>query len=204
MFVFAVAIPAIVSSLCVLSRSRRLSLPCFCRDPSNCLSLVHVWFGRIGTLHHSRGASLPLKGSFLLSSTLYWSRTSSSILSAKFFQVWSISLWLRPLHFFISSVSSSTASIDHPDTFFFSLNPFTPVPYDMQSCTYSSCKFCMTSSCKELDSLLLRSKISSNAIWSPSCHLSSSSSFSICEQSQLRMTLCSIGLKDKTCLYCRS
>ena len=35
-FVFAVAIPATVSSLCVLSRSRRLSF------------LVLVWFGRIG------------------------------------------------------------------------------------------------------------------------------------------------------------
>ena len=36
-------------SLWVLSRSRRLSLPCvFCRDPGDCLSLVPVWFGRIG------------------------------------------------------------------------------------------------------------------------------------------------------------
>ena len=52
----------------------------------------------------------------------------------------------------------------------------------------------MTSSCKEFPSILLRSKISSNfcssshctAIWSSSCQSfsSSSSSFSICEQSR--------------------
>ena len=40
--------------LCLLSRSRRVSLPCvFCRDP-DCLSLVLVWYGRIG---FSRGFS---------------------------------------------------------------------------------------------------------------------------------------------------
>ena len=54
--------------------------------------------------------------------------------SAKFFQHWSISLWLRPLHFLISSVSSSTAifgfsficSIDHPGTFFLLFGAFHP------------------------------------------------------------------------------
>ena len=37
----------VLRSLCVLSRSRRLSCV-FCRDPGDCLSLVPVWFGRFG------------------------------------------------------------------------------------------------------------------------------------------------------------
>ena len=41
---------------------------------------------------------------------VYLSRTSSSILSAKFFQHKSISLWLKLLHFLNSSVSSTTAT----------------------------------------------------------------------------------------------
>ena len=57
------------------------------------------------TLLHSKGLPLPLKAPILLSSTLYLSRTSSSILSAKFFQHRSISHWFRLLGLFISSVS---------------------------------------------------------------------------------------------------
>ena len=49
-FAFPVAIRTL-SSLCVLSRSGRLPLPCvFCRDPGDCLSLVPVLFGRVGFL----------------------------------------------------------------------------------------------------------------------------------------------------------
>ena len=57
--------------------------------------------------------------------------------------------------------------------------------------------FCMTSGCKELPCILLRSKFSSNltssshctSIW-PSSSSSSSSFFAICEQSQFCFSLC--------------
>ena len=80
--------------------------------------------------------------------------------------------------------------------------PFIPLPCDKRSCTTSSGAFRMTSSFKVSPSILLRSMISSifcsafhcAAIWSPSRQLSSSSSSSICEQSNLRMTLSPTGL----------
>ena len=104
-----------------------------------------LYFFLLRTRLHSSAAPLPLEASLLLSSTLYFCRTYSSILSAKLFQHRSISSCFIPsLHFFISSVSSSKekylavsfiSSVDHPFTFFVSCVRFTPLLYDMRSCT---------------------------------------------------------------------
>ena len=99
---------------------------------------------------------------------------------------------------------SFISSLDHPFTFFFSFVHFTFSPLDIRSSTTYSGTFCMTSSCMELPSILLRSKISSNFSSSSHCtsikfsflqsSCSCSSSFSICEQSQFCSTLCAAAL----------
>ena len=138
-------------------------------------------------LQSKKSATTSLKASHLFSSTLYLSK--SSIHPAMFFQRRN---GLKPVHFLISPVSSTTAK-------------------------FGSCSSCTTSSGtflhelhlqKELPSILPRYTISSSfctsshcaAIWSPSRQVSSSSPFSIREQSQLRMKLCSTGL----CTLCFS
>ena len=105
--------------------------------------------------------------------------------------------------FFKRAAQLSLSSLlcgDHPITFSFSFVHFAPLPCHMRSCTTNSSTFCMASAYKELPSILLRSRLSSSfsssahctSIWSFFCQSpsSSSSSFSICEQSQLCLTLC--------------
>ena len=75
-------------SSCLICRRCKLYSPkkekIIAQQSSRHFRILYVLLLR--TLLHSRGAPLPLKASFLPSSTSYFFRTSSSILSAKFFQ----------------------------------------------------------------------------------------------------------------------
>ena len=172
------------------------------------LHFLILYFLLLRTRLNSSETPLPLKASLLLSSTLHLSRTSASIFPAKFFQHWSITSWLVPLHFLISSVSSSQKTVRlvfhlfhgpsfHFLLFFCALHFFTVGHSFMY---HKLWYLLLTSTCKEIPSILLRSTISSN--FSSSSHRSSilfsfcqsssssSSSFSICEQSQICLNLC--------------
>ena len=83
-----------VSSSCLLcSRCKLYSLNKEkSLDQQSSHHFVILYFLLLRTLFHSKGLSLPLKAPFLPSSTLYLSRTSSSILPAKLFQHRSVSI----------------------------------------------------------------------------------------------------------------
>ena len=126
----------------------------------------------------------------------------------------SLTLGSPPWHFFRVFLPVITRYILHlisrPSfNFFFSSKPFAFLHWDIRSCTTKSSTLCMTSASKEPPSL--SSNFSSSfhylSIWSPFCQSSSSSSssFSICEQSQFCLTfcttvLCAVGLASSCAL----
>ena len=96
-----------VSSSCLLCRRCKLSSldkeKSLAKQSSHQFLILYLLL--LCTFFHSNGLPLPLKAPFLFSSTLYLSRTSSSILSTIFIQHGSISLEFSLLQLFISSVS---------------------------------------------------------------------------------------------------
>ena len=97
----------------VLSKKRENSSPAMLSPLSYSRFLVFAY-------------SPPLQRSASIFKSLFLAVFNFVLVQDFLFQLWSISFWLRPLHFFISSASSFsatlsssfTSSMDHPDTFF--------------------------------------------------------------------------------------